>query len=110
MRCVERMKTMSSQFLRFFKIQRFLCGVLVSSDGWIITNAHVVSEMKDITVVTSDGKQFIGEKKYVDEESDLALIRIGAVGLPAASFASKDVRVGETVIAIGTPISFALRN
>ncbi|WP_135551759.1 S1C family serine protease [Paenibacillus cymbidii] len=86
-------------------------GVVVREDGLIVTNAHVVKDMKNIVVVTSDGKQYPGRTTHLDEESDLALVKIEAKGLRPAAFAAKsDVKVGESVIAIGTPISFALRN
>ncbi|MDR6884688.1 S1C family serine protease [Bacillus sp. 3255] len=86
-------------------------GVIVASDGVIVTNAHVVKDMKNIVVVTSDGTTYNGHATNVDEESDLALVKIEATGLSPATFASSsDIHVGETVAAIGTPISFALRN
>lgn len=86
-------------------------GVIVKSNGVILTNAHVVKQMKNIVVVTSDGKTYPGKTTHYDEESDLALIHIDAYSLPAATFAApNDIKVGETVMAIGTPISFALRN
>lgn len=86
-------------------------GVIVASDGVIVTNAHVVKDMKNIVVVTSDGTTYNGRATNIDEESDLALVKIDAAGLSPATFAaSSDIQVGETVAAIGTPISFALRN
>lgn len=86
-------------------------GVVIRSNGTIITNAHVVKDMEHIVVVTYDGKQYSGKTTHIDEESDLALVRIEAAGLKEAVFAPKsDTLVGETVIAIGTPISFSLRN
>lgn len=86
-------------------------GIIVQSDGLIVTNAHVVEDMKQIIVVTSDGKQYAGKTIHLDEESDLAVVQIDAKNLPAATFAkSSNVEVGELVVAIGTPISFALRN
>ncbi|MGY4762739.1 S1C family serine protease [Paenibacillus caseinilyticus] len=86
-------------------------GVIVQSNGLIITNAHVVKEMSQLIVVTADGKQYKGTTTHIDEESDLALVKIEAEGLPTAEFAkSSELVVGETVVAIGTPISFALRN
>ncbi|TVY05701.1 trypsin-like serine protease [Paenibacillus cremeus] len=86
-------------------------GVVWESNGWIVTNAHVVKDMAQITVVTYDGHQYAGKKMYVDEESDLALVKIDATDLVKATFAEKlDVEVGDPVIAIGTPISFTLRN
>ncbi|MEC0269777.1 S1C family serine protease [Paenibacillus anseongense] len=86
-------------------------GVIVESNGVIVTNAHVVKDMKNIVVVTSDGTTYNGHATNIDEESDLALVKIEATGLSPATFASSsDIKVGETVAAIGTPISFALRN
>jgi serine protease Do len=86
-------------------------GIIVQSDGLIVTNAHVVEDMKQIIVVTSEGKQYAGKTIHLDEESDLAVVQIDAKNLPAATFAkSSNVEVGELVVAIGTPISFALRN
>lgn len=87
-------------------------GVIYMSDGWIVTNAHVVKGMDHIVVVTADGKQYAGTAKSIDVESDLALVKINAAKLPVAKFAASDaaVQVGETVVAIGTPINFSLRN
>lgn len=87
-------------------------GVIVKSDGWIVTNAHVVQNMERIVVVTADGKEYSGSRKQVDAASDLALVKINAKGLKTAKLASTPlkVEVGETVIAIGTPVSFSLRN
>jgi len=87
-------------------------GVIVKSDGWIVTNAHVVQDMKQILVVTEDGREFEGTRKQMDVTSDLALVKIEAKDLQAAAFAPSplQVSVGETVIAIGTPVSFSLRN
>lgn len=87
-------------------------GVIVKSDGWIVTNAHVVQDMKQIVVVTADGKSHAGKREMMDIVSDLALVKIEADNLPAARFAPSplQVRVGETVVAIGTPVSFSLRN
>ncbi|BBI36095.1 S1C family serine protease [Cohnella abietis] len=87
-------------------------GVIVKSDGWIVTNAHVVKGMDRIVVVTADGKEYSGTRKQIDVTSDLALVKINATGLKKATFAPSPlkVQVGETVIAIGTPVSFSLRN
>ncbi|WP_420805765.1 trypsin-like peptidase domain-containing protein [Paenibacillus wynnii] len=87
-------------------------GIIVKSNGWIITNAHVVKDLQNTVVVTSDGKTYKIIKTYMDEVSDLALIKINAAALKPAKLAksSSNARVGEKVIAIGTPISFALRS
>ncbi len=86
-------------------------GIVVKADGWILTNAHVVKEMDNLTVITVDGKQYAGTVTNMDEESDLALVKIAATGLSPAKFATNySIKVGETVVAIGTPISVSLRN
>ena len=87
-------------------------GVIVKSNGWIITNAHVIKDLENVQVVTSDGKTYSVKESYLDEVSDLALIHINANSLKPAKFAKStvNIEVGEKVIAIGTPISFSLRN
>jgi len=86
-------------------------GVIIRSNGWIVTNAHVVDGLVNPVVVTTDGNTYKITKTYSDALSDLALIKINAKSLKPASFAkASQTSVGETVIAIGTPISFSLRN
>ncbi|MRN54355.1 S1C family serine protease [Paenibacillus monticola] len=87
-------------------------GIIIKSNGWIITNAHVIKDLQNVVVVTSDAKKYSITESYADEYSDLALIKINAKSLKPAKFASAavDPLVGEKVIAIGTPISFSLRN
>lgn len=87
-------------------------GVIIKSDGWIVTNTHVVQGLTNALVVTSDGKSYSIAESYEDEVSDIALIKINAKNLQPAKFAvsSQNVLVGEKVIALGTPISFSLRN
>lgn len=87
-------------------------GVIIRSNGWIVTNAHVVNGLQSTVVVTSDGKSYNIVDTYIDETSDLALIKINAKSLVPAVFAksAQNAQVGEKVVAIGTPISFSLRN
>ncbi|MFD0615928.1 S1C family serine protease [Paenibacillus sp. GCM10027629] len=87
-------------------------GVVLKKDGWIVTNAHVVSGLKHAVVVTSDGKSYTIAKQFVDEVSDIAIIQINAKNLTPAVFApsTASVEVGESVVALGTPISFSFRN
>ena len=83
-------------------------GVIVRSDGYIITNNHVVADADRVTVKLADGREFKG-KTMVDPRTDLAVVKIDAKDLPAAQFADSDkVRVGQWAIAIGSP--FRLRN
>lgn len=86
-------------------------GVVIKSNGEILTNAHVVKDMDNIVVVLSDGSGYEAKLKCIDEESDLAVVKINKLGLKPASFGKmEDIIIGKTVIAIGTPVSFSLRN
>ncbi|KAF9124467.1 hypothetical protein BGX30_000929 [Mortierella sp. GBA39] len=85
-------------------------GVIVKSNGWIVTNAHVVNGLEGTLVVTSDGKSYSIVDSYIDETSDIALIKINAKSLVPAVFAKSAQTAQVGVIAIGTPISFSLRN
>ena len=80
-------------------------GVIVSPDGWILTNDHVVNGADRVTVTLDDGREFTG-KVRPDYRSDLALIKIDATNLPAAQFADSDqARVGQWSIAFGSPFN-----
>ena len=86
-------------------------GVIIKTGGEILTNAHVVKNMNMILVVMNDGKGYEAQLKYIDEDTDLAIVKIKKIGLPVVKFAnSEDIVVGKQVIAIGTPITFSLRN
>ena len=86
-------------------------GVIIKTGGEILTNAHVVKNMNTILVVMNDGKGYEAQLKYIDEDTDLASVKIKKIGLPVVKFAnSEDIVVGKQVIAIGTPITFSLRN
>ncbi|MGW6393816.1 S1C family serine protease [Streptomyces sp. NPDC055103] len=80
-------------------------GVIITSDGEIITNNHVISGASTVTVRLSDGKSYEAEVVGTDPDKDLALIKLkGASGLKAATLGdSSKVKVGEEVVAIGSP-------
>ncbi len=79
-------------------------GIIMTSDGTILTNAHVVKDADEITVKLSDKRSFTAKKIGVDAESDVAVIKIEATGLPTAKFGDSDkLRVGEIVMAVGNP-------
>ncbi len=79
-------------------------GVIVSSDGLILTNAHVVKDAQEIKVNLSDKRSYDAKLVAADPESDIAVIKIQATGLPAAQLGdSSKLRVGEIVFAIGNP-------
>lgn len=82
-------------------------GFLVSADGYIITNRHVVEDAEEIAVRLSDRREFAAEVIGSDERSDIALLKIDAHELPVAELATDDtLAVGEWVLAIGSPFGF----
>lgn len=80
-------------------------GVILSADGIVVSNHHVVGGADDIRVVLSDRREFVADVILNDEESDLAVLRLrGAEDLPALALAdSEQVHVGDLVLAIGNP-------
>lgn len=82
-------------------------GVLITPDGYILTNDHVAGGGNLLTVTMQDGASFDAELVGTDPPTDLALIRAGESNLPYASFGeSSSIRVGQLVIAIGNPFGF----
>ncbi len=83
-------------------------GFVVSSDGYILTNAHVVADAATVTVKLTDRREFTAKVIGVDKRSDVALIKIAATGLPAVHFGdAAHLKPGQWVIAIGSPFGFA---
>jgi serine protease Do len=79
-------------------------GFIISRDGYVLTNNHVVAEADSVLVRMSDRREFKAEIVGTDPRSDLALLRIDASGLPMVKLAGKDdLEVGEWVLAIGSP-------
>lgn len=85
-------------------------GIVVRRDGWIVTNAHVLAAMSDPQVVTPDGTAYSIKKWYTDEDSDLAMLQIKANGLKPITFTKQAPQIGDPVVALGTPVTFTLRN
>jgi S1-C subfamily serine protease len=82
-------------------------GVILASDGYILTNSHVVRDAAGLEVSLTDGRRFSASITGDDPASDLAVIRVDAPALPAARLgASARLRVGQLVIAIGNPFGF----
>ena len=80
-------------------------GVIISADGYIVTNNHVVDGADELTVTLTDNKEYSAKIIGTDKTTDLALIKIDAKSLPAITIAnSDDVKVGEWVLAIGNPL------
>jgi serine protease Do len=79
-------------------------GVIVSSDGYILTNNHVVRNAKEIEVALGDGRSFNAKVVGTDPQTDVALIKVDANNLPALTLADSDkAEVGDVVLAIGNP-------
>jgi len=85
-------------------------GIIMSSDGYVITNHHVITGALVISVLTNDNQEFEAALVGSDEMSDLAVLKIDARGLHAAEFGdSSKLRVGDSVVAIGDPLGVQLR-
>jgi serine protease Do len=79
-------------------------GVIVSPDGYILTNNHVVNNASEIQVGMNDGRQFTAKVIGTDPKSDVAVVKIDAENLPALTLADSDkVEIGDVVLAIGNP-------
>ena len=82
-------------------------GFIISTDGYVLTNAHVVEAADEITVKFTDKREFKAKVIGADKRTDIALIKIDATGLPAVRFGDPaKLKVGEWVVAIGSPFGF----
>ena len=80
-------------------------GVIISQDGYIVTNNHVVENAKDVKVVLNDNREFKAEVIGTDPTTDLALLQIEASGLEHLNFGDSDnLQIGEWVLAVGNPL------
>jgi len=81
-------------------------GVIISQDGYIVTNNHVVGQADEITVKLNDSREFKGRIIGTDETTDLALVKIDAKDLPAIKIGNSDnLRLGQWVLAVGNPFN-----
>lgn len=79
-------------------------GVIVSNDGYIVTNNHVIENAKKIQVLLNDNREFEAKLIGTDPNTDLALLKIESIGLPYLMFGNSDsARIGEWVLAVGNP-------
>lgn len=92
-----------------YKSQSLGSGFIISDDGYILTNAHVVAEADDVIVKLSDKREFKAKIIGADKRTDVALVKIEATGLPKVTIGDPEkLKVGEWVAAIGSP--FGLEN
>ena len=81
-------------------------GVIISADGYIVTNNHVVADADELTVTLNDNKEYSARIIGTDKTTDLALIKIDGKNLPAITIAnSENIKVGEWVLAVGNPFN-----
>ena len=112
----QQMQSMNDPFFDFFFGQRgyqqqqpkaregYGSGVIISSDGYIVTNNHVIDDAAELTVTLNDGREFTATLVGTDPSTDIALIKIDAKELPSVAFGkSDDLKVGEWVLAVGNP-------
>lgn len=80
-------------------------GIILSEDGYIVTNNHVIDNSDSVTVTLMDGREFPAKVVGGDATTDIAVLKVEATGLTAAAFGNSDqLLVGETVVAIGNPL------
>lgn len=92
---------------REFEAQSLGSGFIISADGYVLTNAHVVESADEITVRLNDKREFKAKLIGSDRKSDVALLKIEASGLPAVRIGDPNrLKVGEWVLAIGSPFGF----
>ncbi|KXB30720.1 protease Do [Dechloromonas denitrificans] len=92
---------------REFENKSLGSGFIVSADGYILTNAHVVDGADEVTVRLTDKREFKAKTIGADKRTDVALLKIEAVGLPVVKLAdTAQLKVGEWVVAIGSPFGF----
>ncbi len=87
------------------RVESLGSGLVVSSDGYVVTNSHVVENAAEIIVTLPGGHQYDVEEIFTDPLTDIALLKIPATGLPTVRFGnSDDLIIGEWAIAIGNPL------
>lgn len=80
-------------------------GIIISADGYVVTNEHVVEDATEISVILNTGEEYKAKLVGADDKSDLAVLKIEASGLvPATLGNSENLEVGELVVAIGNPL------
>ena len=84
-------------------------GVIISKDGYIVTNNHVINGAKDITVTLKSGKEYTATLVGTDDKTDIAVLKIDATDLTPATFGdSSAVAVGEQIVVVGNPLGITM--
>lgn len=92
---------------RDFESKSLGSGFIISSDGYLLTNAHVVADADEVTVKLTDKREFKAKVIGSDRRTDVALLKIDATGLPKVTLGDPaKLKVGEWVVAIGSPFGF----
>lgn len=93
--------------MREFQGGSFGSGFIISADGYVMTNAHVIARADEVTVTLTDKREYKAKVIGSDARTDVALLKIDAKNLPVVNVAKGDVlKVGEWVVAIGSPFGF----
>jgi serine protease Do len=101
--------TSYDMFRRSFTQEGAGSGWIISEDGYIVTNSHVVEGAESVTVTLDDGRTFEADDVYADALTDLAVVKIDATGLPVAQIGdSSALRVGDPVVAIGNSLGMGI--
>jgi len=94
------------RYTRPREVQGFGSGVIISADGYIITNNHVIEDAENVEVKLNDNRTFEAEVVGRDPSTDIALLKIKATGLPFVKYGDSDqLRLGEWVLAVGNPFN-----
>lgn len=100
-----RTEQVQQGFIQEFVTNGAGSGVIITNDGYIVTNNHVIDGAKTVNVILSDGNMYVAEVIGKDAPTDLAVLKIDAKDLTSAVFGDSDsLKVGETAIAIGNPL------
>ena len=90
--------------LRPREVSGYGSGVIISADGYIITNNHVIEDAENVEVKLNDNRTFEAEIVGRDPSTDIALLKVNATGLPFVKYGDSDqLRLGEWVLAVGNP-------
>ncbi len=107
---ITTVSTTVNAFLEVFPIQGTGSGIILSVDGYILTNAHVVSDATDVSITLFDGTSHDASIIGIDKENDLAVLKadlpVGVILDPIEFGSAKDLKVGQKVVVIGNPFGY----